>query len=176
MSKYLKPIILLPDEIMAQISSFLTADIFIIKFYSAFPEYRNSPYLPHLSNNYNYFLNDYDLANKLLKYGYKLNITTNFKALPLLANNVYRQNVIKLNIYINHKTIIMRNNIYAFKYLEEIKLSDIYIDFNVKKLPKTLKIYKFFSLLINPDIKKYNLTGIKCINLANNKNLNKIMN
>jgi hypothetical protein len=166
MKNKLDKIILLPAEIMAHIASFLLDDIFIIKFYSAFPEYRNSVYLPRLSNNYNYFLNDYQLANNLLKYGYKLNITTNFRSLPLLANNIYRYNVICLNVYINHKTIIMRNNIYAFRNIEELNLSEIYINFNIKKLPKTLKVYKFCSLLINPDTKKYTSLGIKCINLA----------
>ena len=159
--------ILLPAEIMAHIASFLPADIFIIKFYSVFPEYANSPYLPRLTNNYNYFISDYQLAQRLLKYGYKLRITTNFKSLSILANDVYRNNVVALNVYINHKTVIMRNNIYAFKYLEELKLSEIYIDFNIKKLPKTLKVYIFRSLLNNPDTQKYESIGIKCINLAN---------
>jgi hypothetical protein len=158
--------ILLPAEIMSHIASFLPNDLLIIKFYSVFPEYRNSPYLPRLNNYYNYFMNDYKLAYRLLKYGYKLKISTNFMSLPMLVNNIYNFNVISLNVYINHKTIIMRNNIYAFKYLEELILSEIYIDFNIKRLPKTLKAYKFSSLLIEPNIKKYENVGIKCINLA----------
>jgi hypothetical protein len=165
--KYIMPKILLPEEIMAHIASFLPNDLLIIKFYSIFPEYKDSSYLPRLSNNYNYFMKNYKLAHRLLKYGYKLKISTNFKSLPLLVNDVYNFNVVSLNVYINHKTIIMRSNIYAFKYLEELKLSEIYIDLNVKKLPETLKIYKFCSLLVEPNIKKYENIGIKCINLAN---------
>ena len=42
-------------------------------------------YLPELKNNYNFFLEDNNIANNLLRRGFKLSITTNYKSLGMLS-------------------------------------------------------------------------------------------
>jgi hypothetical protein len=164
-------ILFLPSEIMAYIASFLDGDMFVIKFYSAFPEYRNDCFLPKLKNNYNFFYKDYQIAEKFLKYGFRMNIVSNFSSLGLLLNKPYIHNVISLKLYIKKKTIILRNNIYKLKNIRELIIPDCCIDFNIKKLPKSLRIYKYYDSndIINPQ--KYSKYGITCINLYYNNML-----
>jgi hypothetical protein len=157
-----------PDEILAHIASFLKDDIFILKLYSALPEYKNSYYLPELKNNYNYFDKDYKTAEKIIEYGFKIKIVSNFASIGLLLNNKNINNIISLKLYIKKNTKILRNNFNRFVNLKQLILPNCCIDFNIKKLPKSLIIYKYNDRneIINPQ--KYNKYGIKCINLYYN--------
>lgn len=159
-------IIFLPSEIMAHIASFFNNDLSILKLYSALPEYKNSLYLPELKNTYNYYDKDYKIADKILEYGFKTKIATNFASIGLLLSNKYIHNIVSLKLYINKKTIILRNNLHKFINLNEIIISNCCIDFNIKKLPKSLKIYQYYDKYEIINVANYKKLGIKCINLA----------
>jgi hypothetical protein len=155
---------ILPIEIMFHIASFLPADVFIIKFYTAFPEYRNSAYLPLLKNNYNYFKKDFKLAEKLLNYGFRMCISCDYTLLGQLAVSDNVKNIIKLRIYMCPKAIMLRQIIHKFTNLRILSIPNHCIDFNLKKLPKSMEIYKYYDKKGVIDINKYAKIGIKCIN------------
>ena len=158
-------LIILPAEIMAHIAYYLHKDILIIKLYSAFPEYRNNAFLPVLKNNYNYFTFSYDLADKLLRYGFRMNLVCDYSGLGLLSNHSYIKNIIGLKIYLYSKTKIMRYSFIKFSNLRVIHTPYSCIDFNIKKLPASLEVYMYYDRNDNTvNKKKYRKTGIRCIN------------
>jgi hypothetical protein len=158
--------IYLPPEIIAHISKFMDNELQVIKLWTSLRIYKNSPYLPYLKNYYSYFNKDQETTKRILAYGFRLNISCDYSIIGHLVTLPKQSinNIIKLRLYIKSKTCILRNNIYLLKNLEEIELPYCCIDFNIKKLPYTLKIYKYYDNKNIINVEKYNKLGIRCIN------------
>lgn len=163
--------LILPAEIIRYIATYLDKDIFVIKLYTAFPEYRNSSFLPVLKNNYNYFKLDYKVAEKLLRYGFRMNIVADYSGLGLLYMTPYIRNIISLKLYISPSVRILRQTLHKFTNLREIIIPRCCIDFNLKKLPLTLQVYKYYDRNGIINIEKYRKHGIKCVNYCLSNNL-----
>lgn len=147
----------LPPDILVLIASFLPLDIQIIKMFRVInlPAY----YLPELKNNYNFFLEDNNIANNLLRRGFKLSITTNYKSLGMLsAKKQYLSQIKKLKIYISPNTRILSPHLIGnFTHLRELILPDNKIELDViKRLSATLEKYYYYDRY-EPDSNQYKL-------------------
>ena len=161
-----KEFIYLPPEIIGYISQFLENDLQKLKLWFALRIYKNSPYLPYLKNYYTYFIKDQETTKKFLEYGFRLNICCDYSLLGELSTlqKSSLNNIIKLRLYIKNKTCILRNQVYLLPNLKEIELPYCCIDFNIKKLPKTLETYKYYDKNNIINVVKYNKIGIRCLN------------